>query len=452
MRKSPRFLFFFIIAITLLAVFINLPNLNSADIGPFKGVNLNPSGFLKILKIDKEFVFRRGLDLEGGTSITFRADMTGISASQRDSALSSVKTVIEKRINLFGVSEPIVQTATVNNDARVIVELPGVTDVEQAVNLIGKTAQLSFWEQGATGSAQASPSAYPLGLTQVISINPHKTSLSGGDLERAAVTFDPNSGEPQVQLLFSGDGKKKFADITKRNVNKVVAIVLDNQVIEAPVVNQPILTGDAVITGRFNVENAKLLSTQLNAGALPVSLTVLEQRVIGPTLGVESLSKSLFAGAVGFIIIVIFMSVIYKKLGVIASFALVIYALLVLSIFKISNITPYGITLTLSGIAGFILSIGMAVDANILIFERIKEEMRAGKKREVATEVGFSKAWSSIRDSNISTLITSAILYEFGTGVVKGFALVLAIGVLVSMFSAIVVTRTLLRFVYENQN
>ena len=194
---------------------------------------------------------------------------------------------------------------------------------------------------------------------------------------------------------------------------------------------------------------AKLLSTELNAGALPVPLSVLEQRVIGPTLGIESLRKSFLAGVIGFLIIVIFMSILYGRLGIVASLALVVYSLLVLSIFKISNLIPYGITLTLSGIAGFILSIGMAVDANILIFERIKEEKRLGKKQEESIEIGFSRAWPSIKDSNISTLITSAILYEFGTGVVKGFALVLAIGVLVSMFSAIVVTRTFLRFFYE---
>ncbi len=451
MKKSPRLFFWLIIVITLATVYINLPKLNNAKLGPFTNISINPSGFLKTLRINKELEFRRGLDLEGGTSITFKADMTGIPSSQRTDALNSAKAVIEKRVNLFGVSEPVIQTATVNSDSRIIVELPGVTDIEQAVNLVGQTAQLSFWEQGASGSGKlASPSALPLGLTQVIGINPRKTDLSGNDLQRADVTFDQKTGGPQVQLLFSSDGARKFADITKRNVNKILAIVLDKQVIEAPVVNQPILSGDAVITGRFDVETAKLLATQLNAGALPLSLSVLEQRVIGPTLGQESLMKSLFAGIVGFVIIVVFMSFNYKKLGVIASCALVIYTLITLAIFKLSSVTPYGITLTLSGIAGFVLSIGMAVDANILIFERIKEELRAGKKRDVATEVGFTRAWSSIRDSNISTLITSAILYEFGTGSVKGFALVLAIGVLVSMFSAIYVTRTFLRFVYEN--
>jgi len=450
MRKSPRLPLIFIIAITLVAIFINLPKLNNVSIGPFKGISTSSSEFLKAFRIDKEFSFRRGLDLEGGTSITFRADVSEIPSAQKNDALNSVKAVIEKRINLFGVSEPIILTATVNKDSRIIVELPGVTNIDQAINLIGATAQLSFWEQGASESAKlASPSAYPLGIIQILGENSLKTSLSGSDLQRANVTFDPTTGAPQVQLRFSAEGTKKFADITKRNVNKVVAIVLDNQVIEAPVVNQPILSGDAVITGKFTVENAKLLTTQLNAGALPVPLTPLEQRVIGPTLGAQSLAKSLFAGIVGFVIIVAFMSLIYKKLGLIASIALIIYALINLAIFKLSNITPYGITLTLSGIAGFILSIGMAVDANILIFERVKEELRVGKRKDVAIEVGFSRAWSSIRDSNISTLITSAILYQFGTGVVKGFALILAIGVLVSMFSAIIVTRTFLRFIYE---
>jgi preprotein translocase subunit SecD len=451
MKNSPRLFLWIIIGITIASVFINIPKLSNVNIGPIKNFNFNPSDILKPLRLNKEFEFRRGLDLEGGTSVTFRADTEDVPSDKRDAALESAKAVIEKRINIFGVSEPIIQTARVGEEYRIIAELPGVTDIEQAISLIGATAQLSFWEQGASESAdfEASPSAYPLGARETLGENPVRTALSGNDLERADVTFDPSTSAPQVQLRFSSEGSKKFADITKRNVNKILAIVLDNQVIEAPVVNQPILTGDAVITGKFTVENAKLLATQLNAGALPVPLSVLEQRVIGPTLGEQSLLKSLFAGIVGFLIIVAFMSLVYGRLGIIASCALVIYVFINLAIFRLSNITPYGITLTLSGIAGFVLSIGMAVDANILIFERIKEELRSGKNKQVATEVGFSRAWSSIRDSNISTLITSFILYQFGTGSVKGFALVLAVGVFVSMFSAIIVTRTFLRYIYE---
>ena len=452
MKISPRRLFWFIIALTLMAGFINLPSIKTITIGPIhQNINFSPNAILTKFRINKELEFRRGLDLAGGTNITFRADMSEINSAQRTDALNGVKNVIERRINLFGVSEPIIQTSSVNRDSRIIVELPGVTDINQAVSLIGTTAQLSFWEEGATGSAKvASPSAYPLGATQVLGENPLKTELTGNDLQQASVSFDQNTGKPQVQLVFSSEGTKKFADITKRNVNKLVAIVLDDIVIEAPRVNEPILTGNAVISGSFALDQAKTLTTQLNAGALPVPLSVLEQRVIGPTLGIESLKKSLFAGIIGFIIIILFMCVLYGRLGVLASIALFIYSLIVLAIFKISNITPYGITLTLSGIAGFILSIGMAVDANILIFERIKEERRLGKREEVAIELGFTRAWSSIRDSNVSTLITSVILYQFGTGVVRGFALVLAIGVLVSMFSAIVVTRTFLRVVSKN--
>ncbi len=451
MRKNPRILFWFIIALTILAIFVDLPSMQTISVGPFhQKINYDINNFLKPLKINSQIAFRRGLDIEGGTSMLFKADMTGVASSQKADALKSAKTVIERRVNLFGVSEPIVQTSTLSNgESRIIVELPGVTDLNKARSIVGTTAQLSFWEEGASGSAKvASASALPLGIDQIFA-NPKKTNLSGNDLQSTSVTFDQNTGKPQVTLTFTPDGKQKFADITQRNVKKRVAIVLDNEVIEAPTVNEPILTGDAVISGGFTVDSANVLSTELNAGALPISLSSLQSQVIGPTLGLSSLQKSLFAGIIGFIIIVIFMTVLYGRLGVIASAALLLYTLFVLAIFKLSSLTPYGITLTLSGIAGFILSIGMAVDANILIFERMKEEKRLGKPREAAIEIGFSRAWTSIRDSNVSTLITSAVLYKFGSGIVRGFALVLAIGVLVSMFSAIIVTRTFLRIVYR---
>ena len=451
MRKNPRILFWFIIALTILAVFVDLPSIQTISIGSFhQKVNFDINNFLRPLKLNSQIAFRRGLDIEGGTSMLFKADMTGVSAGQKADALKSAKTVIERRVNLFGVSEPIVQTSTLSNgESRIIVELPGVTDLNKARNIVGTTAQLSFWEEGASGSAKvASTSALPLGIDQVFT-NPKKTNLSGNDLQSTSVTFDQNTGKPQVTLIFTPDGKQKFADITSRNVKKRVAIVLDNEVIEAPNVNEPILAGEAVISGGFTVDTANTLSTELNAGALPISLVPLQSQVIGPTLGLSSLQKSLFAGIIGFIIIVVFMTVLYGRLGAMASVALFLYTLFVLAIFKLSSLTPYGITLTLSGIAGFILSIGMAVDANILIFERMKEEKRLGKPKEAAIEIGFSRAWTSIRDSNVSTLITSLVLFKFGSGIVKGFALVLAIGVLVSMFSAIIVTRTFLRIVYR---
>jgi len=441
MKKNPRTLLWLIIGLTLLAIFVNLPKVNNIHFAN-KTFNFDSNSLLRALKINKNLEFREGLDLKGGTSLVLKADMSGKSSSQKSAALDSAKVVIENRVNLFGVSEPVVQTSIANNnDYRILVDLPGLTDINQIKDLIGTTAQLTFWEEIATSSSKISSASAQTKIK--------KTNLSGADIKQTSVTFDSSTGKPQVQLVFTNDGTKKFADITTRNVGKPVIIVLDNKVIESPTVNEAILTGNAVITGNFTIDSANQLSTELNAGALPVSLSILSSSIVQPTLGESSLAKSLFAGVLGFVIIVIFMSILYKKLGIIASAALVLYTLFVLSIFKLSSITPYGITLTLSGIAGFILSIGMAVDANILIFERMKEELRAGKSHETAIELGFSRAWTSIRDSNVSTLITSLVLYAYGIGTVKGFALVLAVGVLVSMFSAIVITRTFLRMVYK---
>ncbi len=447
--KNPRLLFAFIIVLTVISVFINLPGRISLP-GFDREIKYNSNFVLQKLNIPKEISFRQGLDLKGGVSLTFKAEVEKLPASEREQALESAREVIERRINLYGVSEPLIQTAKVNNDARIIVELPGVTNVNEAINLIGSTAQLTFWEPTASVAADVLGSGeYPVNA-EVSGLGPiRKTNLSGSDLSSAAVSFDPNTGSPVVQLTFDSSGKKKFADITKKNVGQPVAIVLDNMVITAPTVNEAILTGDAIISGGFTQEQAKALSTQLNAGALPVKLSVLEQHVVGPTLGQESLQKSLIAGVIGFITVVVFMIAIYGRLGVIASLALLLYTLFNLAVFKLSSLTPYGITLTLAGVAGLILSIGMAVDANILIFERIKEELKLGKSKSTAIDLGFSHAWMSIRDSNVSTLITCVILYSFGTGIIRGFALVLAIGVVISMFSAITVTRTMLKVIYK---
>ncbi len=441
--RNTRFLFWAIIVLTILAVFIDLPQEFTISGKKFSGLSSN--FFLGPIHIQRNVTFKKGLDLEGGVSITYKANVSGIPADQQKDALDAAKSVIERRINFFGVSEALVQTATVNNDSRIIVEIPGLTDVDKAINLIGTTAQLTFWEEGASGSAKlATQSALPLDINQLLGPNPIKTKLTGSDLQKAVVSFDTNTGAPQVSLAFSNDGAKKFADITTRNVGKPVVIVLDNQIISAPRVNVPITDGNAVITGGFTTDQAKGLVIQLNAGALPIPLSILEQQKIGPTLGLRSLEMSLFAGVLGLLVIVIFMVVLYGRFGMIASVALMLYTVFVLALFKVIPIT-----LTLAGIAGFILSIGMAVDANILIFERMREELRSGKSLPVALELGFSRAWNSIRDANVSTLITSVILYYFGTGPVRGFALTLAIGVLVSMFSAIMVTRTFLRLVYK---
>lgn len=453
MRKHARLLLWCIIGISFLAIFVNLPpfsfsvpNFRATIPGQkakpikiaFPGFSLgwitrNPqdAGVLQ---------FHRGLDLQGGTSITLRADMKGVHKGQEQNALDLAKTVLENRVNLYGVSEPVIQTVVTNGDYRIIVELPGVSS-QQAKQLVGTTAQLSFWEQ-ATSSALQVPNGIPVAA---LGNYFKETNLTGKDLSGASVTFDPNTGAPQVQLNFTSEGTQKFADITKRAVGKILAIVLDNQVVEAPRVNQIILTGNAVISGTFTTDQAKNLSIELQAGVLPVSLTTLATQTVGATLGQDALAKSLFAGILGLAIVIVFMIVLYGRLGIIASVALFLYTLIVLSLFKLIPVT-----LTLAGIAGFILSIGMAVDANILIFERLKEELRLGKPLSLAMELGFSRAWSSIRDSNVSTLITSAVLFQFGTGIVRGFALTLAIGVVISMFSAIVVTRTLIRVFYKH--
>ncbi|GIW61454.1 MAG: protein translocase subunit SecD [Patescibacteria group bacterium] len=450
MRQPSPLLIIFISLITILAVLINLPNSINLPIKIW-GVNnirlINLNTFLAAFDIKRDFSLKKGLDLEGGTSITLKADMSEIPSAERNNALDSAREVIERRINFFGVSEPIIQTSRSGNDYRIIVEIPGITDVNQAVQLIGTTAQLTFWEEGASPSAELatdSAALLPFGVAQILGPNAKKTDLTGKDLQKAVVTFNPNTGVPQVQLTFTPEGSKKFAEITKRNVGKIVGIVLDNQLIQAPRVSEPIFGGRAEITGQFTTEQAKNLQIQLNAGALPVPLSVLEQRSIGASLGNVSLQKSFIAGLIGFLVIVVFMIALYGQLGVVASMALTVYTLITLAIFRLIPVT-----LTLAGIAGFILSIGIAVDANILIFERMREEMRKGKSNYVALDLGFSRAWASIRDSNIASLITSAILMIFGTGIVRGFALTLAIGVLVSLFSAITLTRTLLRIIFR---
>ncbi|HET9946932.1 MAG TPA: protein translocase subunit SecD [Patescibacteria group bacterium] len=456
MRRHPRIILWLIILLTVLGVLIDLPPvslphasftlplLNKKITLPAKYTGLSFHFGTGQSQINKDFQFRKGLDLEGGTSVTLRADMSKIPQDKRTDALNGAKLVLERRVNLYGVSEPTIQTVTSNNDYRILVELPDV-NVAQAVSLIGQTAQLTFWEAGSSTASAQEQAKFPLGMLQIIGPSAVQTSLSGSDLQSATVSFDQNTGKPTVQLAFTNDGTKKFADITKRNVGRIVAIALDNQVIEAPRVSEPILNGSAVISGGFTTDTAQQLSIALQAGALPVPLTILQQQSIGATLGADALAKSIFAGALGLLIVAIFMIVLYGRLGVLASIALILYTLLILALFK-----AIPVTLTLAGIAGFILSIGMAVDANILIFERMKEELRSGKNESMAMELGFSRAWTSIRDSNVSTLITSGILYKFGTGIVRGFAFTLAMGVLVSMFSAIVVTRTLIRVFYKH--
>ncbi len=434
-----RVRFWLILILILLSVYAIAPQINlpqSIKIPYFNS---------EIKSLAGNFPLRLGLDLQGGTQLVLQTKMDNIPSENRDNALESAKEVIERRVNLFGVSEAIVQTSKLGDNRRILVDLPGVKDASQAASLVGKTAQLEFRELIASESAEASGSA---GMTDA------PTGLTGADLKSSQVVFSQGgntSGGAQVQIEFNPEGATKFADITRRNIGKPLAIFLDDQYVSAPTVQQEILGGSAVISGDFTTEDAKALSIQLNAGALPVPIEIIEQRIIGPSLGAESVKASIIAGAIGLITVMIYMAAYYGFWGIIADIALLIYTLFVLAIFKTGLFLIPPITLTLPGIAGFILSIGMAVDANILIFERMKEELSWGKSRRQALELGFVRAWSSIRDSNISSLLTAAILYSIGTGLVKGFAVTLAIGVLISMFTAIVVTKTILKMVIRNK-
>jgi len=628
--------------LTVITVLITIP----------KGPNIKIGNTVKDIKL------HLGLDLKGGTHLVYQADTSNIQESDKLTAVEGVKDVIERRINAFGVSEPLVQTSKVDNNYRVIVELPGVTDTQKAIQMIGETPLLEFKEpntnteqiltdqqkkemeeynadaqkrannilekikngdkfedlvkqysedeytkenngemgkvyedniyfkdlvdealqtkdtgvpwkvieniegyniikrisagedkkieayhilicyKGATScdstlsEAEAKSKIEALKNQLDIDINTDKkdlfiklakenstepnanttggylgwfaegdmikefndaafslkdgeisdivkteygyhliyksgekqvkyadierilikkkteadyintnqwvnTKLSGAQLKSASVMFDNLTGVPQVNIEFNDEGKKLFADITTRNVGKQVAIFLDGQLISQPVVNEPITEGKAVITGKFTLEEAKQLAMRLNSGALPVSITLINQQTIGPTLGQDSLNKSFIAAIIGFALVAVYMLIFYRFSGFIADITLGIYVLINISLYKIIPIT-----LTLSGIAGFILSIGMAVDANILIFERIKEELKSGQSLKNAIQIGFKRAWSSIRDGNLTTLIICFILYQFGTSSIKGFGLTLAIGVLTSMFSAITITRT----------
>ena len=512
-----------------------------------------------------------GLDLQGGTQLVYAADTSQLpEEASKTTAVEGVRDVIERRVNVWGVTEPMVQTTRVGNDWRVIIELPGVEDVNEAINMIGETPLLEFKEQNPNPQPELTPEQteemaeynskaktkaeeilkmaleseadfaalareysedmgsrdkggdlgwfsrgmmvapfeeavfdelkkgeitkelvqsgfgyhiiYKMderekegdisveieeggegGEIEIVAelevnashilirtkseqdyIGPEdawiNTGLSGRQLVGARVDFDQQTGAAQVGLEFSDEGKNLFAEITKRNIGQPVAIFLDVQPISITTVQEEISGGRAVITGKFNLKEAKLLAQRLNAGALEVPITLISQQNVGPNLGRSSVEKSFLAGIIGLILVAIFMIIFYRLPGLLAVFALAIYGLIVMALFKLIPVT-----LTLAGVAGFILSVGMAVDANVLIFERMKEELRVGRDKLSAIDEGFRRAWPSIRDGNVSTLITCFILYYFGTSMVKGFGLTLGIGILVSMFSAIVITKTFLK-------
>jgi len=369
-----------------------------------------------------------GLDLIGGSRLVLEAQTTPQIQKITPDMMDSLQFAIEKRVNAIGVAETVVQRAGEN---RLIVEIPSISDPQKAKEYLGETASLEFREQKTGFNNQ------PVWVS---------TGLSGKDVKKALIGSDPTTGEWKVDIEFTDAGSKKFATLTQRLVQKPMAIFFNGELQSAPVIQEPILGGRAQITGGqggFKFEEAKKMVDLVNAGALPVPAEIIEENSIGPSLGKDSIEKSKMAGLVGLALVMLFMLVYYRVPGVIANIALILYSIFAFAVFKIIPVT-----LTLAGIAGFILSIGMAVDANILIFERTKEELRAGRTLFTAINAGFDRAFTSIFDSNMTTIITCTILYMLGTSIIKGFAFTLVIGVLISMFTAITVTKTFMHLVF----
>ena len=459
MRERNYMLLVGIIFLALIAAWINLPDNPGLRVGP----------------INKEIKVHEGLDLQGGLQVLLQADVSDCNSVSAES-MQAAKAVVENRINALGVVEPLIQ---ISGNCRIIVQLPGISNPDDAIRTFGGTGLLEFIDAGETPLLEGQivqttgastvvmpgqpvptvvPTAVPTSTATVTGTVPttptYRTVMTGKDLKTAAVAFAQQTNTPYISFQLSDDGGKIFADYTSRNVNKYLAITMDKIVISSPIIKSAITGGSGIIEGKFTLDEANRLAIQLKYGSLPVPLKVMTSSAIGPTLGRDSVNRSITAGAIGLLIVVLFMLLYYRLPGLLADIALVIYALIVFAIYKfgIPGLFPY-VTLTLPGIAGFILSVGMAVDANILIFERMKEELRSGRTLSMAVESGFQRAWSSIRDSNISTLITCGILFWFGTtfgaSIVAGFALTLAIGVLISLFTAITVTRTFLRLIMD---
>jgi len=459
-------LIIFLLALALwvdLSKQISLPN-------PF-----NPNQNLFSRNVD----VRLGLDLRGGLQTLLEADLPANSSVSSED-LSITRQILESRANALGVSEVVMQTA---GDRRIVAEFPGVSNPEEVVASLQQTGLLEFVDMGTTpvdpgtviktdfaqsettdGASitatpeatattdpnQPTPTAVPGEATPAAGQEApvYHTVMTGADLKEAHVSTN-QTGQPAVSFTLSSDGTKIFSDYTSTHTKQYLGIVLDKTVISAPIVNSPITDGQGIIEGGFTAQSANDLAIQLRYGSLPVPVKVVESRTIGATLGEESVRKSLMAGMIGLGVVILFMLLYYRLPGFIADLALISYAILSLALFKFIPVV-----LTLPGIAGFILSIGMAVDANILIFERLKEELRAGRNLRQAIDLGWSRAWPSIRDSNTSTLITCLILYvfgnTFGASMVKGFSITLALGVVVSLFTAIIVTRTFLHTLLDN--
>jgi preprotein translocase subunit SecD len=413
-----------ILIVVAVAVWIDLPN--------------NPG--IHLAGFNKDIDTRLGLDLVGGVQALLEADLPEGTAVDVEKMQTATR-IVENRVNGLGVTEALVQQA---GEQRIVVELPGVEDPTVAISTIQETGLLEFVDMGMSPLAAGTIIVTDVATSEAVEEGEQiwNTVMTGDMIENVQVIRDP-SGQYVIQFELTSDGANIFANYTTEHVGEFLGIVLDKTVISAPDVNEPITEGEGVISGAFDLESANNLAVQLRYGSLPIPLKVVETRTIGPSLGQDSLEKSLVALLIGFIVVILFMALYYRLPGVLADISIIIYALVTFSIFRYIPVT-----LTLPGIAGFMLSTGSALDANILIFERLKEELRAGRKLNQAVDIAWKRAWPSIRDSNIATLITCGILFWFGSAfgatVVKGFSLTLAIGVVISLFTAIVITRTLL--------
>ncbi len=454
MQRSHLWSLIVVIIVAILALVIALP-INHPSW--FNNIAFwQPSEF-------RDLELKQGLDLQGGLQVLLEADAEGLAAyrgDQRD-ALESVKIIVENRVNALGVAEPLVQR---QGDNRLIVELPGIDNPDQAIATLRGTGLLEFVEMGQQfvpagtliqtdlggHTATSGEDGEFVGLLNPQTGQPFRTIMTGADLRTAQVGFDDLTSAPMIVFELNDTGRTIFRDYTSQHLGEVVAITMDKVVLSAPTI-QAVIDGNGQITGQFTLDDARSLAVQMQYGALPVPLNVIDTRSVGATLGADSVQKSVTAGVIGVFVVLLFMIVYYRVPGLLADIALILFVLINIAVFKLLPVT-----LTLPGIAGFLLATGTAVDANVLIFERMKEELRVGKPLRAAVDAGFNRAWTSIFDSNLSTLITAAILLYFGSAFgassVRGFAITLGIGVMISMFTAVFATRVLMRLVYQRRN
>lgn len=447
-KRRTKFIIIAVIIIAALSAAIVYPSPFNTSISFF-----NTTFHLNIPRIP-ENPFHLGLDLQGGAHLIYQADLSKIGPESYESVMGGLRDVIERRVNLFGVQEPLVQIEKTGKNYQLIVELAGIKDSAEAIRMIGETPFLEFREEKTSPETQVildkQKEVEGKTMEEIQGIadwylaleDPYykSTELTGKYLEKTELGFDQTTNAPLILLQFNADGSRIFEELTGKNTGKSIAIYLDGVLLSAPRVTESISGGKAQITGQFSIQEARTLVRNLNAGALPVPISLISQQSVGPTLGSSSLQASLQAGVYGLIGVIVFMILFYRFPGLISAVALALYILVILALFKLIPVT-----LTLAGIGGFILSIGIAVDANVLIFSRMKEEFKEGKPFSLALEEGFRRSWPAIRDGNFTTLIVAVILFVFGTSFVKGFAFTLSLGVIVSMLSAIVVTRSLLR-------